>query len=387
VCSSNKGLAYWRGKIYVCTKDGRMVALDAKSGRVVWTTKFIIPGTNTVSTGAPRALGGVIIIGTSGSEFGGRGYVTAVDAESGHISWRFFTVPGTPSNAFEDPALGMASETWSGEWWKYGGGGAVWNAITYDEELRQVYLGTGNAGPWLDKLRGGPGKDNLFTASIIALDAKTGHYQWHYQTTPDDVWDFDATGDLILATLKIDGARRKVLMQANKNGFFYVIDRVKGKLLAADKFAPVNWATEVNLQTGRPVEVAGSRYPEQRTIITPSTAGAHDWQAMSYNPRTGLVYFPVIRAVQDAVRKCRCASAASREGKNNQDVFVFLVLRSRLKSIAVTRIHPRDSRIHGTRRASGEPENRQSGDERVEIGSVHSVFWQTGAPVAAFLMN
>jgi quinohemoprotein ethanol dehydrogenase len=294
---SDKGLAYWKGRIYTATKDGRLVALDAKRGNVLWSVNFILRGTNALSTGAPRTLDGKIIIGTTGSEFAARGSVTAVDADTGKIAWRFFTVPGNPAEGFEDPAQEMAAKTWSGEWWKYGGGGAPWNGITYDDELGQVYIATGNAGPWLDKVRSHQGQDNLFTASIVALDANTGRYVWHYQTTPDDVWDYDATADIVLATLKIGGKPHKVLLQANKNGFFYVINRVDGKLIAADKFAPVSWAAHVDLPTGRPVEMKGSRYPERRTIVSPSLVGAHDWQAMSYNQRTGLVYFPVIRAV------------------------------------------------------------------------------------------
>jgi quinohemoprotein ethanol dehydrogenase len=294
---SDRGLAYYKGRIYTATKDGRLVALDAKSGNVSWSVKFIVRGTNGVYSGAPRALDGKIIIGTAGSEFAARGSLTAVDAETGKIAWRFFTVPGNPAEGFEDSAQQMAAKTWSGEWWKYGGGGAPWNGITYDDELRQVYIGTGNAGPWSDKVRSHQGQDNLFTASIIALDANTGRYVWHYQTTPDDVWDYDATADIALTTLKIGGKPHKVLLEANKNGFFYVINRVDGKLIAADKFAPVNWATHIDLRTGRPVEVKGSRYPERRTIIFPSTFGAHDWQATSYNEKIGLVYFPVIHAV------------------------------------------------------------------------------------------
>ena len=293
--ASNKGLAYWNGKVYVCTKDGRMIALDTKTGSVVWSTAFLPPGTNSTSTGAPRAVSGNIVIGTSGSEFGGRGSVTAVDAETGRIAWRFFVVPGDPSKGFEDDAMAMAAKTWSGEWWKFGGGGNPWNAITYDEQLGQVYIGTGNAGPWLDKVRSHDHQDNLFTASIVALDAKTGRYKWHYQTTPDDVWDYDSVADIVLANLKIDGKPRKVLLQANKNGFFYVIDRVTGKLFSAAKYARATWAERVDLNTGRPVEVPGSRYIKDRITVFPGMYGAHDWQAMSYNSRTGLAYIPAIR--------------------------------------------------------------------------------------------
>jgi quinohemoprotein ethanol dehydrogenase len=292
---ANRGMAYWSGKLYVCTRDGRMIALDAKTGNVVWSTVFLPPGTNSTSTGAPRALDGTIVIGTSGGEFGGRGSVTAVDAETGEIAWRFFTVPGDPSKGFEDEAQAMAAKTWSGEWWKYGGGGNPWNAITYDEQLGQVYIGTGNAAPWLDKVRSHGGQDNLFTSSIVALDARTGKYKWHYQTTPNDVWDFDAVADIVLADLKIEGQQRKVLLQANKNGFFYVVDRVTGKLISAEKYARATWANHIDGKTGRPVETPGSRYTQGRTTIFPGMYGAHDWQAMSYSPRTGLAYIPAIR--------------------------------------------------------------------------------------------
>ena len=293
--AANRGLAYWNGKVYSCTKDGRMIALDAKSGKEVWSTVFLPPNTNSTSTGGPRALDGKIVIGTSGSEFGGRGSVTAVDAETGKVAWRFFTVPGDPSKGFEDETQAMAAKTWSGEWWKYGGGGNPWNAITYDEQLGRVYIGTGNPGPWLDKVRSQDRRDNLFTASIVALDAKTGKYVWHYQTTPDDVWDFDAIADIVLTDLKIDGHDRKVLLQANKNGFFYTIDRVTGKLISAEKYSRVNWAEKIDLTNGRPVEVPGSRYSKDRIEIYPGLYGAHDWQAMSYNSRTGLAYIPAIR--------------------------------------------------------------------------------------------
>ena len=272
-----------------------MVALDAKTGNVVWSTVFLPPNTNSTSTGAPRALNGKIVIGTSGAEFSGRGSVTAVDAETGAIAWRFFVVPGDPAKVFEDDVQAMAAKTWSGEWWKYGGGGNPWNAITYDEQLGRVYIGTGNAGPWLGKVRSDGHHDNLFTASIVALDANTGKYLWHYQTTPTDVWDYDAVADIILTDFKVKGKDRPVLMQANKNGFFYVIDRITGKLISAEKFARATWAERIDLKSGRPIETPGSRYLKDRVTIYPGMYGAHDWQAMSYNSVTGLAYIPAIR--------------------------------------------------------------------------------------------
>ena len=287
----NRGVAYWNEKIYVCTKDGRMIALAARTGKPVWSTRFLMEGANTTSTGAPRAFKGKIFIGSSGAENYARGNVAALDAETGRLIWRFFTVPGDPAKGFEDSTQAMAAKTWSGDWWKYGGGGTPWNALTVDEELNQIYIGTGNGGPWAAKFRSQDAQDNLFVASIVAIDAGTGKYKWHYQTTPGDVWDYDAVADLVLADLSIDGAQQKVLMQANKNGFFYVVNRVSGKLVGADKFGKVTWADHIDLKSGRPVEVPGSRYAKAPFVIYPSAAGAHNWQAMSFDPQTTLAYF------------------------------------------------------------------------------------------------
>jgi quinohemoprotein ethanol dehydrogenase len=188
----------------------------------------------------------------------------------------------------------MAAETWTGEWWKHGGGGNAWHGFTYDAELDQLYIGTGNGSPWNRKIRSPGGGDNLFLSSIVALDPDTGDYLWHYQTTPGESWDYNSNMDIVLADLEIDGKVVKALMHAPKNGFFYVIDRSNGQLISAEPFAETTWATHVDLQTGRPVEVTGARYEEGPAIISPSPWGAHSWHAMSYNPGTGLAYLPTM---------------------------------------------------------------------------------------------
>jgi quinohemoprotein ethanol dehydrogenase len=296
---ANRGVAYWDGKVYVALKDGWMVALDAATGRVVWSTRFLRPGDKSVSSGAPRVFKGKVIIGNSGAEFGARGYVTTLDARSGKVLWRFFIVPGDPAkgpdHAASDSVMPMAAKTWSGDWWNYGGGGTPWNAMTFDEELNQLYIGTGNGGPWNPRFRSDGSKDNLFLTSVIALDPDTGRYKWHYQFNPLDAWDYKATADMILADLTIDGVPRKVLMEAPTNGFFYVIDRQTGKLISAEKIGKVTWADRIDLKSGRPVERPGIRYEKAPFTMFPGVWGAHNWQASSYNPNTGLVYIPYMQ--------------------------------------------------------------------------------------------
>jgi quinohemoprotein ethanol dehydrogenase len=291
---AHRGVAYWDGKIYVATKDCRMIAIDAKTGKEVWSASFLVPGTTSTSSGAPRIFRGKVIIGNSGAERNARGYVTTMDARTGKILWRFFIVPGDP-RVDTDETTRIAAKTWSGEWWKYGGGGTPWNGITYDEELNQIYIGTGNAGPYDYPGRLEGHKDNLFISSVVALDPDTGKYKWHYQYNPLEVWDWKATADMILADLKIDGKSRKVLMQAPSNGFFYVIDRTTGKLISAEKIGKINWADRIDLKTGRPVETGDIRYEKGPAILYPSAIGAHNWQASSYNPQTGLVYIPCMQ--------------------------------------------------------------------------------------------
>ncbi len=292
-----RGLAYADGRIFVGAQDGQLFAIDAKTGRQAWAVQTTDgPNDGRYITGAPRVFKGKIIIGHGGADFAAvRGYVTAYDAASGKQLWRFYTVPGDPAKGFEDEAQAMAAKTWSGEWWKHGGGGTAWNAITYDPDYDRIYLGTGNGAPWNPKIRSPRGGDNLFLASIVALDAKTGKYLWHYQENPNEAWDYNSTMDIELARLRIDGYHRNVILHAPKNGFFYVIDRETGKLISADKLGKVTWARRIDLKTGRPVENPGMRYPDgAASEVWPGNLGLHNWPPMSFNPNVGLVYIPAV---------------------------------------------------------------------------------------------
>jgi len=292
---SSRGLAFWKGMVIIATIDGRLVAIDAKSGKRVWETLTVDPRRAYYITGAPKVFRDKVIIGNGGTEQeAARGYVTAYDTETGEQIWRFWVVPGNPADGFESDAMKMAAKTWTGEWWKHGGGGNTWNGITYDPQFNQVLIGTGNGSPWNRKIRSPDGGDNLFLCSIVALDADTGAYKWHYQTVPGETWDYNSNMDIVLADLKIGGQTVKALMHAPKNGFFYVINRENGELLSAEKIGKVTWASHVDLKTGRPVEIAGSRYEDGEELVWPSPYGVHNWHAMSYNPNTGLVYIPTI---------------------------------------------------------------------------------------------
>jgi quinohemoprotein ethanol dehydrogenase len=293
-----RGLAYWNGKVYAGTGDGRLVAVDAASGKEVWAVSTVEEGDFRYITGAPRVFGGKIIIGHGGADSASiRGYVTTYDAETGKELWRFYLAPGDPAKGFEDKAQAMAARTWKGEWWKYGGGANAWNDFTYDAETDTILIGTGNGAPWNQKIRSPGGGDNLFVCSMVALDAKTGAYKWHYQYNPGETWDYNATMDMELADLKIDGHMRKVVLTAPKNGFFYVIDRTDGKLISAEKIARVTWATRIDVASGRPVEVAAARFPDGRPFeLWPSFRGAHSWMPMAFSPRTGLAYVPKLES-------------------------------------------------------------------------------------------
>ena len=289
----NRGVALYRGKVYVGTLDGRLLALDAATGEPLWSVATFDPNTSYTITGAPRVVQGNVIIGNGGAEYGVRGYVSAYDAETGKRAWRTYTVPGDPAKGFESEALEKAAETWSGEWWVAGGGGTAWDALVYDPELDLLYVGTGNGSPWARNLRSPGGGDNLYLSSIIALDPSDGSYVWHYQTTPGDNWDFTATQPLILADLEIEGRPRKVIMQAPKNGFFYVLDRATGAFLSAQAYVHVTWAEGVDAGTGQPIERPQAAYGTELAEIQPSVMGGHNWQPMAFNHETGYVYLPV----------------------------------------------------------------------------------------------
>ena len=298
----NRGVALWQGdaetglQVFFGTLDGRLIALDAKTGEQNWSVQTTPANSNYSVTGAPRVVDGKIIIGNGGAELGVRGYITAYDTATGDQLWRFYTVPGDPNKPQEHPALDVALETWGDKSWHKvgGGGGTVWDSIVYDPELDLLYIGTGNGSPWNRDLRSPGGGDNLYVSSIVALKPDTGDYVWHYQVTPKDNWDYTATQQLTLAEIEHKGEMRQVIMQAPKNGFFYVLDRATGELLSAEPFARVTWASHIDMETGRPVETEYADYQSNGgSYIWPSPYGAHNWQPMSFSPKTGLMYIPV----------------------------------------------------------------------------------------------
>ncbi len=314
----NRGVAVWKGKVYIGTIDGRLVALDAVTGEEVWDVNTIDRTKPYTITGAPRIVNDKVIIGNGGAEFGVRGYITAYNTETGEQEWRFYTVPGDPADPFEHPAMEMAAKTWTGRWWTMGGGGTVWDSMAYDPELNLLYIGVGNGSPWNQVIRSPGGGDNLFLSSVVAINPDDGSYVWHYQTTPGDTWDYTATQHMILADIEIEGEVRKVIMQAPKNGFFYVLDRTTGEFISADTYVPITWASHVDPETGRPVETENARYqmanplsamtPEEQVealsamsaeqleaaFHKPSPFGGHNWHPMSYSHDTGLVYIPAL---------------------------------------------------------------------------------------------
>ena len=294
----SRGLAAWKGKVYLGALDGRLIALDARTGKPVWSTQTLAKGQPLSITGAPRAADGLIFIGNGGGDFGARGYVSAYDAETGRQVWKFYIVPGDPAKgpdgAASDPVMPMAAKTWTGQWWKRGGGGNDWDSIVYDPKLDLVYFGTGNGSPHPELFRSPHGGDNLFLCSILALHAKTGRYAWHYQEIPGEEWDYDCTGPLMTADLKIGGRVRHVIMQAPKDGFFYVLDAATGQLISAKPYVPNSWASRIDMQTGRPVVNPSALVAVKPHIQTPSAGGGHNWNPMSYSPLTGLVYIPAM---------------------------------------------------------------------------------------------
>jgi quinohemoprotein ethanol dehydrogenase len=287
----NRGVALHNGKVYIGTLDGRLMALDQRTGASVWSVQTTDPTEAYSITAAPRIARDKVVIGNAGSEYGVRGYITAYDAETGKQAWRFYTVPGDPKKGFESKAMEAAAETWNGkDWWKAGGGGTPWEGMIYDPDLDLLYFGTGNPSTWYRALRGDG--DSLYTACILAVRASTGELAWHFQTTPGDSFDYDATQPLIQADLTIEGRPRKVLLQANKNGFFYVLDRQTGEFISAAPFVSgITWASGIDPKTGRPIELPGVADPNPK-LVSPEPNGAHNWNPMAFHPTTGLVYIP-----------------------------------------------------------------------------------------------
>ena len=289
----NRGVALDAGRLVLGTLDGRLVSLDAASGKLRWEVQTTDKSLPYSITGAPRIVNGKAIIGNGGGEFGVRGYVTAYNVDTGKLDWRFYTVPGNPDDPFESPAMERAVKTWGGgPWWEIGGGGTVWDSMAYDPSLNLLYLGVGNGSPWNREIRSPDGGDNLFLSSIVAINPDDGSYVWHYQTTPGDTWDYTATQHMILADLEVEGELRQVIMQAPKNGFFYVLDRATGEFISAAPYGEVSWASHIDPKTGRPVETEGARYEDSPAPTFPAPYGAHNWHPMSFNPDAGLVYIP-----------------------------------------------------------------------------------------------
>ncbi len=291
----NRGVAIWEGRIYSGTLDGRLLALDAGTGELIWEVQTTDRERPYTITGAPRIVKDKVVIGNGGAEYGVRGYVTAYDTATGAEAWRFYTVPGNPADGFENEAMEKAAATWrGGKWWEVGGGGTVWDSMAYDDELNLLYIGVGNGAPWNRYIRSPGGGDNLFVSSILALNPDNGDLVWHYQTTPGDTWDYTATQHMILADIEIDGAPRKVIMQAPKNGFFYVLDRTSGEFISAEAYVPVTWASHVDPESGRPVENPDAHYANEAREIQPAPYGGHSWHPMTYSQDTGLVYIPAL---------------------------------------------------------------------------------------------
>jgi quinohemoprotein ethanol dehydrogenase len=294
----NRGVAIWKDRVYVGTIDGRLIAINARTGKQTWSVQTTDPAKPYTITGAPRVMRDKVVIGNGGAEFGVRGYFSAYDAATGEQLWRFYTVPGSADGPLEHEELAAARRTWSPDsLWETGLGGTVWDAFAYDPELNLLYVGVGNSSPYNRAIRSPGGGDNLYLTSILAINPDTGRMVWHYQTTPAESWDYTATQHMILAEIELLGERRRVLMQAPKNGFFYVLDRVTGELLSAKNYVPVNWASHVNLETGRPVETGLGEWGEQDRMVSPSVFGGHNWHPMAFSPDTGLVYIPTLHMV------------------------------------------------------------------------------------------
>jgi quinohemoprotein ethanol dehydrogenase len=288
----NRGVALYQRLIIAPVIDGRLIALDSQTGKPVWEARVEYPQNDYTITMAPRIAKGKVVIGVSGSELPVRGFFDAFDAATGRHAWRFYTVPSDPAKGFENEAMRKAAETWSGDWWRLGGGGTVWDGFAYDSDADLIYVGTGNGGPWPEELRHSKGKENLYLCSILAVKPDTGELKWHFQVVPGDDWDYDSVQQLTLADLTIRGQTRKVIMQANKDGFYYVLDRLTGAFISAQPFAKVTWAKGLDEVTGRPIVNPEAYYGTEPINISPGPSRAHNYAPMSFSPLTGLVYIP-----------------------------------------------------------------------------------------------
>ncbi|HYC54130.1 MAG TPA: PQQ-dependent dehydrogenase, methanol/ethanol family [Candidatus Binatia bacterium] len=294
----NRGLAAWKGRLYLGALDGRLICLDAATGKMIWEVQTTDTARPYTITGAPRVVKDKVIIGNGGAEFGVRGYFSAYDADTGAMLWRFYTVPASKNGPFEHPELEVAARSWSDtSLWDSGLGGTVWDSMSYDAELDLLYVGVGNASIYNREQRSPGGGDNLFVASILAVDPDDGRMAWYYQTTPGEAWDYTATQHMILADIAIGGAARKVLLQAPKNGFFYVLDRKTGELISAAPYIDISWATGIDMKTGRPIERAEAGWDKGRSLVTPGIPGGHNWHPMAYSRQSGLVYIPTFESV------------------------------------------------------------------------------------------
>lgn len=290
----NRGVALYGDKVFVASLDGRLIAIDQETGKQAWSTTVVPDLDNYAITGAPRVANGLVLIGSAGSEFRARGFLAAYDWKTGEEIWRFHTVPGNPADGFENEAMEAAAKTWAGDWWEFGGGGTVWDSITFDPITNLVYFGTANAEPWNPNTNDRGLGDALYTGSIVAVDADTGEYAWHFQETPEDRWDFDSNAQITVAEIDFEGQQRRVVMHAPKNGFFYVLDARTGQFLSGEAFVPVNWADGLDPVTGRPNILPEARYEQTGEVFigTPGLYGGHTWHPMSYSPQTGLMYIP-----------------------------------------------------------------------------------------------
>jgi alcohol dehydrogenase (cytochrome c)/quinohemoprotein ethanol dehydrogenase len=296
----NRGVALYGDKVYVAALDGRLIAIDQETGQQAWSTTVVPDQDNYAITGAPRIANGLVLIGSAGAEYRARGFIAAYDWQTGAEVWRFHTVPGNPADGFENEAMERAAETWGGNWWEFGGGATVWDSITFDPGTNLVYFGTANAEPWNPNVNNRGTGDALYSGSIVAVDADTGEYAWHFQETPEDRWDFDSNAQITLADIEVDGEARRVVLHAPKNGFFYVLDAVTGEFLSGEAFGQINWADGLDPETGRPNIVPEARYEQTGEVFigTPGPYGAHTWHPMSYSPQTGLMYIPANNTIQ-----------------------------------------------------------------------------------------